>query len=111
MNPIIVYRGDTDPIGPFQLLDADGAAIDITGYSFKFTVNSEKNPSNTDNQVFTLSGSIITAADGTFQFAHSGSSEDSAPGLYYYDVQVNNGTSFRTYAKESYRVRQDITKS
>ena len=52
-------RGDNVPI-TFTIQE-NGAAVDVTGYSFIFTVNTERNPVNTDNEQFLVSA-IITDA-------------------------------------------------
>lgn len=90
----------------------DGAAVNITGCTFKLTVNSEKDPTDITTQLFTVTGTITNATGGEVEFAPSSLQADQAPGRYYYDVQMTDGTgAIRTAAKGVYRFIQDITKA
>jgi hypothetical protein len=104
------YRGDT--AADQFTITRDGTAVDITGCSFKLTVNSEKDPVDATTQLFTVDGTITGAAAGEVEFAPDATQADQSPGRYYYDVQMTDATgAIRTAAKGVYRILQDITKS
>lgn len=104
------YRGDTAP-DQFTI-QRDGVALDITGCTFKLTVNSEKDPTSTSTQLFSLTGTITSAVAGQVEFAPNGTQADQTPGDYYYDVQMTDTTgAIRTADKGRYRFKQDITKT
>jgi hypothetical protein len=103
------YRGDTAP-DQFTI-KRDNAAVNIAGCSFKLTVNSEKDPTNSLSQLFSLTGSITSAPLGYVEFAPNATQADQLPGRYYYDVQMTDASgAIRTVSKGSYRFLQDITK-
>lgn len=106
------YRGDTVP-DLYTITDDDGVAIDIsTGYSFKMTVNTEKNPADNTNEVFSVTGQITDGPNGIVSFSPSTLQADQTPGTYYYDVQmVYPSGAIRTLEKGRYVIVQDITKS
>lgn len=110
MTSITRYRGDTAP-DQFTVTQ-DGAAVNITGYSFKLTVNSDEDPTDATNQKFSLTGTVTSGVDGYVEFAPTALEADQAPGVYYYDVQMTDGSgNIRTVAKGRYRFKQDITKA
>lgn len=109
MATITRYRGDTAP-DQFTV-QRDGVAVDITGCTFKLTVNSEQNPVDITNQLFQLTGTITNAALGQVEFSPTALQADQLPGRYFYDVQMTDtGGGIRTATKGSYRFKEDITK-
>ena len=108
--PICRTRGDTRSF-TFELRDKDtSAAIDITGRSYLLTVNSEEDPSNTDNELFQLTGTV-DGPNGKVTFSLSTGQADQTPGEYYYDLQeTGTDSSIKTRVKSTYTVSQDITK-
>jgi len=110
MTNIVRKRGDTCAIQREIKSKSTGAAIDISGYSFLLTVNSEKEPANSDNQIFQVSGTITSALSGLVDFFPS-VSDASNVGDYFYDIQLTDaGGKKRTIESGRYRVSQDITK-
>ncbi len=112
------FRGDTQPL-KFQVTQSGSpSTIDITGYSFLFTVNSERNPDidvspEVGTQQFQITGTITTAVEGRFEFRYEASPNPSEliPGTYYYDIQMTeSGGNVRTIGKGKYVIKQDITK-
>ena len=103
-------RGDTHP-EVFQLKQ-NGVAVDITGDTFRLTVATRPDPPDNSFQVFQLTGSILVAASGTFQFTPNTTQADQNPGTYYYDVQWIENTSgqIRTILAGTWTFEQDITK-
>ncbi len=103
-------RGDSDAKG-FAVQDSDGVAVDITGFSFKMTVNSERNPADQVNEQFTITGVIGSGVGGLVSFAPSVSDTDITPGTYFYDVeQTDVGGLIKTLIKGKALIVQDITK-
>ena len=110
MTTITRRRGDTyaDLI---TVTDSTGAPIDITGYSFKMTLDPEKSPATAANNLYQITGTIIDGPAGRVEFAPSTVQADQVPGAYYYDVQMIDGAGrIRTIALDKYAYTQDITK-
>lgn len=109
----VYTRGDTDPV-QFRLTDKDGAAIDITGYTFRLSVDTVENPADTNRptatEVFAVNGTITDGPNGRFEFPMTTTESNQAPGTYYYDVERTNGTAVRTIIKSTFQMMQDITK-
>lgn len=103
-------RGDSDAKG-FVVQDSDGVAIDITGFSFKLTVNSDRDPPDQVDEQFTIVGVIGSPTAGTVSFAPTVSNTDITPGIYYYDIeQTDTGSRIKTIIKGRCKIIQDITK-
>ena len=103
-------RGDTYA-DLFTLVDEDAAAVDITGRTYLLTVDPEPNPGDAVNNLFQLTGSIVSAPAGTVEFAPSAGQSDQTPADYYYDIQQTDaGGKIRTIATGKYSISQDITK-
>lgn len=110
MTEITRYRGDTVP-DQFTLTDADGNAVNITGYSFTMTVDSLKTPPDNSTLQYTLTATITNAAAGEFEFAPSAVQADLV-GKFWYDIQmVDGGGAIQTLDKDRYIYTQDITKT
>ncbi len=103
-------RGDSNAKG-FIRQDSAGVAIDVTGFSFKLTVNSEKDPANTTNQQFTIIGVLVDAVNGQISFAPTTTDTDIVPGTYFYDIeQTDGGGGVATLIIAKCVIVQDITK-
>lgn len=103
-------RGDSDAKG-FVVQDSAGVAVNITGFTFALTVNSEVNPADQVNEKFSIAGVIGSPTLGTVSFAPSTSNTDITPGTYFYDVeQTDGGGSIKTLIKGTCVIVQDITK-
>ena len=111
MAEITYYRGDSYPI-PFSLtVESTGAALPISGYSFKLTVNAERDPTPSETAEFQVVGSITDAANGEVSFTPTTSDTDPTPDTYWYDVQMTDGSgNIRTIAKDKFIITMDITK-
>lgn len=104
-------RGDTKPIPFILTTDDTGLPVDITGYTFLLSVDTQQNPPDAVTQVFQVAGSIIDAPNGKIQFQLTIGQADQTPGTYWYDVQVTEASgAIVTLLKGKWRVRQDITK-
>ncbi len=103
-------RGDSDAKG-FVVQDSAGVAIDITGFSFKLTVSSDKDPTDQVNEQFSITGVLGSPTAGEVSFAPSISDTDIAPGTYFYDIEQTDGSSrIKTIIKGKAKIIQDITK-
>jgi hypothetical protein len=102
-------RADNDPKG-FTIKDSAGAAIDITGFSFSMTVNSEKNPTINPPE-FTVAGVLDDPTNGKVSFSPLTTETDIAPGTYWYDIQqTDTASKVKTLVKGKLLIIQDITK-
>lgn len=102
-------RGDT--YADRFLVEAEGVQADISGCSFKLTLNAQRNPTDTSEELYQLTGVVTTPTSGVVEFAPSASQADQV-GLFYYDVQMvdSNGIK-RTLVKDVYVYEEDITKN
>ncbi len=102
-------RGDTKSIG-MTLKDSDGAVIDVTGYTFSLSVNSDEEPLNTANELFTSVGTIVDGPNGKISFPVSVSDADNV-GEFFYDAQlIDTATEKLTFLRGSFLMTQDIGK-
>ncbi len=102
-------RGDSDAKG-FIVQTAAGVAVNITGFTFKLTVNTDKNPSP-GTELFTVAGVVTDAAAGKVGFAPTTANTDQTPGKYFYDVeQTDAGGLISTIIKGVCQIIQDISK-
>lgn len=110
MTTITRYRGDTAS-DIINVTDANGDAIDVTGYTFYLTVNTERNPTDDSNQLFQITGTIVGSPINTVFFTPSSVQADQTPGRYYYDIQMEDSSGrIKTLQKGTYKFLQDITK-
>jgi len=108
MTDITRKRGDTYPI-ELTVLDNTGVAKDITGGVLLMTADPEKEPLDALNNIFQISGDIVSAADGTVTFAMTDLTSDYV-GVFYYDVQLDRGGVKSTVVAAKLTMLQDITK-
>ncbi len=103
-------RGDSDPKG-FIIQDSEGVAVDVSGFSFKLTVNSEKAPADQVNEQFTITGVLIDAPNGRISFAPTITDTDITPTTYFYDIEQTDGAgAISTLIVGKAIIVQDITK-
>lgn len=111
-------RGDTAP-DKITILDQESAAVpkdplDITGFTFKLTVNTEQDPDPgppIGNELVSISGTIIDALAGEVEFPWTPTEADQVPEEYFYDIQqIDASSRLLTIAKNQYIFQQDITK-
>jgi hypothetical protein len=102
-------RGDTFSLS-FTVQDSSGTAIDITGASFKLTINQDAQPEDTTNQLAQLIGVIVDAANGIVRFDPDATSVGTV-GVFFYDVEMtDSGGKVRTLTDGTWTIVQDITK-
>jgi hypothetical protein len=110
MTDITRFRGDT-AADQITVQNSAGAAIDITGYAFKLTVNSLPTPPSATTQLYSLTGTILDAANGVVEFVPTLTNADQKPATYYYDIQMTDDTArIKTIVSGEYIYTQDITK-
>jgi hypothetical protein len=81
-------RGDDDP-KTFTIKDSAGAALNISTWTLSMAVNTELNPANTTNEIFSVAGVFVTdGTDGQVSFTPPANSLDAveAPGQAFYDI-------------------------
>ncbi len=102
-------RGDSDAKG-FIVQDSAGVVIDITGFTFRLTVNTDQDPAP-GTELFTVVGVITDATNGRVAFAPTITDTDQTPGEYFYDVeQTDAGGLISTIIKGICEIVQDISK-
>ena len=103
-------RGDTKTM-TFRL-KVNGVVQDITDDTFLLTVNRDKEPADTTNQLFQLAGTIVSASGGLFSFQPA-DDQPVDPGSYFYDIQWLEDVANEklTILAGKYVVEQDITKT
>ena len=106
---IVMVRGDTYALN-FTHQDAAGAAVDITGWTLTMTVDPSDAPADATANLFSVTGSIVTALDGTFTMTPSAVNTAQTPGVYYHDIQATVGATIETIAAGKFTICQDVTK-
>lgn len=111
MSDITRKRGDTYADEFIIKSTATDTPINITGYSFTLTVDPEKAPTSAANNLYSLTGVVVDAANGRVEFAPTALQADHV-GKYFYDVQMTDGAGRkRTIVSGKYTYTQDITKA
>jgi hypothetical protein len=106
------YRGDSYPLEITVKDSATEAAIDITGYSFIMTVDTEKYPTDALTKLFDVAGVLdADPTTGKVSFTPTTIDTDQDVGTYYYDIQMTDVSgNIRTIVKNDFKIVQDITK-
>jgi hypothetical protein len=96
----------------FTVRDTDNAVVDITGYTFRMTVDPSPSPANADNNLFTVDGVVVDGPNGRVSLQPSTLNTNQTPRTYFYDIQMTTTTpSVRTIFAGKFEIRQDITKT
>lgn len=104
------FRGDTAP-DVFNPTDDDGNFLDPTGFTFKLSIDSREEPTDTSTQLLQLIG-VLVGSPITIQFTPTIVEADIVPGDYFYDFQtIDGGGRIKTSIKDDYEILQDITKA
>lgn len=109
MTIITRKRGDTYPIE--ILVTSEDLPLDVTGCTFKLTVDPSKAPTADTNNIIALTGTLVIGETGRVDFAFTDEQADNL-GKYYYDVQMTDGDGkIRTIMADKFVWVQDITKA
>ena len=110
MTDIVRKRGDTYADEFILKNKGTGLPIDINGCTFLMTLDPEKAPTTSENNVYQIVGSVVDAAAGRVEFAPTAEQADRV-GNYFFDVQmVDTAGRKRTVDSGKYKYEQDITK-
>lgn len=111
MTIITRRRGDTYADEIIVTSEVTGAAMNVTGYTFKLTVDPSKAPADGTTKLYEVVGTIVDGPAGKVEFAPTEQQANQTPGTYYYDIQMTDGNGRkRTIALDKYVYQQDITK-
>ena len=104
------FRGDTKPF--VVTLSTLTGPLPLSGCTaFKMTADPSKTPTDETNNIFSITGTVLSAADGTVEFLPSESETDHL-GVYYFDVQFLDARGLKcTAGKSKLTFEQDITKT
>jgi len=111
-------RGDTAP-DKITVLDPETSPVvplDVTGFGFILTVNTERDPDPVGppiigTELVSIAGTLIDAPNGVVEFPWSPGDADQVPEDYFYDIQqTDTAGKILTIAKEEYKFQQDLTK-
>jgi hypothetical protein len=110
MTAITRYRGDTDPIS--GVVSLNDLPLNVTGCSFVLTVDPSKTPADATNNLFALTGTLVTPLTGEITFPITAEQADQTPATYYFDIQLVDALGYkRTIALDKFVFKQDITKA
>ena len=110
-NQIRFYRGDFYPKTLIFTDRKTGLPVDLTGMVLTLTVNSEENPTTTENELFKIGGEMVSAVDGKVSFTPTAEDTNIDKSRNYYDVSAVVGTeSKRTLVKGEFYIDMDIGK-
>ena len=108
-----VIRGDTRTIN-LTFLESDGTtAINLTGGTVYFTVNSSSDPSDDTSVAFQKTATSFTAptlGQHTFTLTHANT--NITPGTYWYDAQfVDSVVNYLSSYRGKFIVQSDTTRT
>lgn len=105
-------RGDDDA-RVFTIKDSSGNPVDISTWTLSMAVNTDQNPTDTVNEIFSVAGTFVTdGTDGQVSFKPPANSLDNvtAGEVAYYDI--NRLTpSIKTLVKGKVKFIMDVDKS
>ena len=105
-NTIEMYKGDTDSI-TITVTDANGDAFDLSGYTMLLT--GKENVSDTAVAIGPVTGVVSSPATGIGNIPITSVHTNIAAGIYYYDIQISNGTTTKTILLDRFIIKQDVT--
>ena len=109
-------RGDTAPDTMTDIDEATGLARDNTGFSYRLTLNTEKDPDPNavppiGTELFEIIGAV-GGADDSVSFPWTPAQSDQAIGTYWYDFERTDGAGKdKTIAKNEYIFHMDVGKT
>lgn len=108
-----VIRGDTRHVN-LTFLEADGTtAIDLTGGTVYFTVNTSDDPTDDTAVAFQKSATSFTdATHGKHTFTLTHANTNITPATYWYDAEFIDGVgSYLSSYRGKFVVQSDITRT
>jgi hypothetical protein len=110
MSKIRRRRGDTFA-HRIAVTDEDtGEPVDITGFTFKMTVDPEQAPADGANNIWQVAGAIVDAPAGVVGFSPDAGEADNV-GDFFYDIEMTNTLSkSETIDAGPFELIQDISK-
>lgn len=104
-------RGDTKR-KIFTIKDSDGNALDVSGSTFKISIDTLKNPPDATTLQFSIASAFVSGGtDGQIYFTPAPGDTDIPPGNYFYDLQETDiNTEIDTLFKARIEIVQDISK-
>ena len=110
LKDITRFRGDTIPI-VFNVT-SNAVAVNITGWTFKLTIDPSDAPGDATDNVLQLTGVLTDAVNGEVTFTMTAGEADIPPASYNYDVEGIDGAGvIRTFGIAKFIIDQDITKN
>lgn len=104
------FRGDTKRIRRQVVNGETGEPIDITGHSFKMTLNSDDCPEDTTDEVFSINAQIEDATKGLIYFPFTETHADNL-GEFFFDIAWTDSVGeIQTLEKGAIIFIQDIGK-
>lgn len=101
-------RGDTFDLN-LTFLDSAGDAVNLTGYTFKLTAKPSKSLADNGTGVVQVSGSIVSAANGTALIRITKEATAAMLGVYFYDAQYVVGSVIKTFMRGRIVISEDVT--
>jgi uncharacterized protein YbcV (DUF1398 family) len=101
MNRITVFEGNTAEV-KCAVVNSDGTDADLSGYTATLTVKENKSDTTA---VFESTG-VISGNDITFTI--SADDNDIDKGVYYYEVTIDDSTSYFTLIQDRYVIKESI---
>lgn len=93
-----------------NLQDSNGSAIDITGYTFYFSVKTDETDTDVEGLITKKVTSHTDPTNGQTEVALSDSDMDITPGKYFYDVKMKDSSgNLTTWVKDVFKVAYQIT--
>ena len=106
---IPIRRGDSKAL-IINVLDSTGTAIDITGYTFFFTVKADNTDADVSALISVTQTSLTDPTNGTTTISLSSTDTDIAIGLHFYDIQMKDGSgNITTLVSGIFEIKQDTT--
>jgi uncharacterized protein YbcV (DUF1398 family) len=101
MAKITIYEGNTAVI-TCAVTNSDGTDANLAGYTATLTVKANK----ADVAAVFTSVGVIAGNDITFTVTAANNTIDT--GVYYYEVSIDNATSYYTLEQDRYIVKESI---
>ena len=109
VHDFVRRRGDT-AYDVLVIKSASGNPIDITNYSFKFTLHTVEDPPDDTTEEYQLAGVLLTPLTGRVGFSPS-AVQANRLGDFFYDIeQTDDAGKILTIMVGSYEFKQDYTK-